>query len=211
MMTARALVARRGRAAGGGDGETEAVVRWAETATPLGPLRLYSTARGLLTVALPGEARPAAEARVRRILGRALTELIEDERAHEGALRQLADYFAGARHSFDLPLDPRGTPFQRLVWEAVAAIPRGETRTYGDIARAIGRAAARAVGAANGANPLPILIPCHRLVGANGDLIRYGRHGGGLDLKLRLLALEGWETARPQRAPAPQPCGEPSR
>ena len=198
-MSAGVPGARRGRAAGTDDGEINVLVRWAEAATPVGPLRLFSTARGLLTMALPGEPRPAAEARVRRVLGPTPTTLVEDERAHEAVLLQLADYFAGARRSFDLPLNPRGTPFQRLVWEAVAAIPLGETRTYGDIARTVGRpAAARAVGAANGANPLPIVIPCHRLVGANGGLIRYGRHGGGLDLKRRLLALEQGE--RPSRA-----------
>lgn len=170
------------------------IVRWAELATPIGRLRLFSTARGVLTLALPNEPPTAAEARVRRTLGRGGVTFVEDEAAHEAALHHLTAVFASAPRQYGrvsnppLPLDLRGTPFQRLVWDAVAAIPRGETRSYGEVARAIGRpAAARAVGAANGANPLPVVIPCHRLVGADGRLAGYG---GGLDLKRRLLALE---------------------
>lgn len=175
-----------GRAGDGGGAGL--VVRYAALATPIGPLQLFGTAEGLLTLALPGESRAGAEARLRRRLGRAAVTIVEDLAAHEAALAQLADYFAGARRPFALPLAPRGTPFQRLVWDAVAAIPHGETRSYGAIARAIGRpAASRAVGAANGANPLPLLIPCHRVVGARGLPVGYG---GGLALKLRLLALE---------------------
>jgi methylated-DNA-[protein]-cysteine S-methyltransferase len=104
----------------------------------------------------------------------------------------LADYFQGRRRSFDLRLRPEGTEFQRSVWQALAAIPYGETRSYADIARAIGRpSATRAVGAANGANPLPIVLPCHRVVGANGSLTGFG---GGLETKKFLLNLEA-ETA----------------
>lgn len=177
--------ARRRDSAGPG---AEVAVYAARLSTPIGSLWLFGTRDGLLTLALPNETGAAAEARVRRRLGRARITVVEDEAAHDAALAQLADYFSGARRSFDLPLAPRGTPFQRLVWRAVAAIPFGETRSYGAIARAIGRpAAARAVGAANGANPLPLVIPCHRVVGANGAPVGYG---GGLETKLRLLALE---------------------
>jgi methylated-DNA-[protein]-cysteine S-methyltransferase len=104
------------------------------------------------------------------------------------AARQLAEYFAGARHVFDLALAPVGTPFQRLVWRALAAIPFGETRAYGEIARAIGRSAAsRAVGAANGKNPFAIVVPCHRVIGASGELTGYA---GGMAAKRWLLAHE---------------------
>ena len=105
------------------------------------------------------------------------------------ARRQVLEYLAGARRSFDLPLDPRGTSFQRRVWAALTAIPWGETRTYAQIAAAVGSPrAVRAVGQANHRNPIPILIPCHRVVGADGTLTGYG---GGLELKRKLLELEG--------------------
>jgi methylated-DNA-[protein]-cysteine S-methyltransferase len=113
---------------------------------------------------------------------------IRDAKPFGEAVRQLRDYLAGRRVDFDLPVAPEGTPFQQEVWRAVAAIPYGETRSYGEIARQIGRAdAVRAVGAANGQNPLPIVIPCHRVIGSDGRLTGYG---GGLPLKKRLLALE---------------------
>lgn len=104
------------------------------------------------------------------------------------AAEQLAGYFAGELRDFDLPLAPAGTPFQRTVWAALREVPYGETVSYGELARAIGRpSAARAVGLANGKNPIGIVIPCHRVVGATGDLTGYG---GGLDRKRHLLALE---------------------
>lgn len=117
--------------------------------------------------------------------------------------RQLEEYLAGRRHEFDLPLAPRGTAFERRVWEALLAIPYGETRSYAEIARAIGHPdACRAVGRANGRNPIPIVIPCHRVIGSDGSLTGYG---GGLDLKRLLLGLEGaaWAGAAADRA-APQ-------
>jgi methylated-DNA-[protein]-cysteine S-methyltransferase len=102
---------------------------------------------------------------------------------------QLAEYFAGERRAFDLPLDPAGTEFQRRAWLALVEIPYGETRTYGEQALRLGLAhGARAVGSANARNPLPILIPCHRLIGSTGELTGYA---GGLDRKERLLRLEG--------------------
>lgn len=154
--------------------------------TPIGPLHLFSSGKGLVKLALPNEPRSQAEVYLRRVLGP--VTICEDEAAHELALRELDAYFAGNCRSFSAALDPRGTPFQRLAWDAVAAVPYGETRSYREIAQAIGRPAAiRAVGAANGANPLPIIIPCHRIIGSNGDLIKYG---GGLEIKRRLLALE---------------------
>jgi methylated-DNA-[protein]-cysteine S-methyltransferase len=102
--------------------------------------------------------------------------------------RQLDEYFSAGRRSFDLPLEFRGTDFQRRVWSALLAIPYGETRSYLDIASALGNAAAvRAVGAANGRNPISIIAPCHRVIGASGDLTGFG---GGLDAKAWLLAHE---------------------
>ena len=105
------------------------------------------------------------------------------------AAEQFRDYFRGQRRSFDLPLAPRGTDFQRSVWQALTAIPYGETVSYGDIARAIGRPkAVRAVGAANGRNPLPVVVPCHRVIGSDGKLTGYT---GGMHIKEFLLGLEG--------------------
>ena len=107
----------------------------------------------------------------------------------DAAEAQLREYFAGARRTFDLPLAPRGTAFQQRVWTASRTIPYGETRTYGELAAAIDSPnASRAVGMANHRNPIPIIIPCHRVIGANGTLTGYA---GGLEIKRRLLALEG--------------------
>lgn len=107
----------------------------------------------------------------------------------ERAKAQLLEYLAGRRQSFDLPLAPEGTPFQRQVWQALKQIPYGQTRSYGWLAQQVGRPqAARAVGHANGQNPLSILLPCHRVVGANGALTGYA---GGLERKKLLLRLEG--------------------
>jgi len=106
------------------------------------------------------------------------------------AERQLAEYFAGERKRFDLPLDFNGTEFQKQVWSALLTIPFGETRSYAEIARMIGRpAACRAVGAANGKNPISIVAPCHRVIGANGTLTGFA---GGLKAKEYLLQLEGF-------------------
>jgi methylated-DNA-[protein]-cysteine S-methyltransferase len=111
-----------------------------------------------------------------------------DERALREARRQLEAYFAGELREFDLTLDPRGTEFQRRVWSELERIPWGETISYGELARRIGRPdASRAVGAANGRNPIPIVIPCHRVIGADGSLTGYG---GGLPIKRKLLSIE---------------------
>ena len=117
------------------------------------------------------------------------------------AVRQLRAYFAGQLRHFDLPLDLRGTDFQLRVWRELERIPYGETRSYLQIAEAIGAPrAVRAVGAANGANPIPIVVPCHRVIGASGKLVGYG---GGLPLKKRLLQLEGALALPLQFSPAP--------
>lgn len=104
-------------------------------------------------------------------------------------VRQLDEYFAGKRHDFDLPLAPQGTPFQQRVWAALRQIPYGTTASYGQIAAAIGNPkASRAVGMANNRNPIAVIIPCHRVIGADGSLVGYG---GGLPIKKQLLELEG--------------------
>jgi methylated-DNA-[protein]-cysteine S-methyltransferase len=112
----------------------------------------------------------------------------EDPAPFVHAIRQISEYFAGARKTFNLTLVPAGTPFQQAVWRELLSIPYGTTISYRDLARAIGRPSAiRAVGAANGRNPLAIVIPCHRVIGSNGHLTGYG---GGLYIKQTLLALE---------------------
>ena len=138
-------------------------------------LRLSASAAGIRTVEFP----PFAESGATPNAGNPL--LAE-------AVRQLRAYFAGQLRHFELPLDLSGTEFQRRVWQELTRIPYGETRTYQEMARAIGSPrAVRAVGAANGANPVAIVVPCHRVIGASGKLVGYG---GGLPLKRRLLALE---------------------
>jgi len=115
-------------------------------------------------------------------------ELRESKPALAPYMRELDEYFAGEREDFSIPLDLRGTPFQLACWNALLAIPYGETRTYADIARAIGHPTAfRAVGMANNRNPIAIIVPCHRVIATGGSLCGYG---GGLDLKRKLLDLE---------------------
>src|SRR6185295_2249976 len=128
-----------------------------------------------------------------------------DAKRCSAACAQLTEYFAGRRREFDLPLAPRGTPFQQRVWRALRAIPFGVVRTYGDVARDIGQPkAVRAVGQANGRNPIPIVVPCHRVIGKDGSLTGFG---GGLSTKDWLLAHEG----RVRRLGADPVGGEPRR
>ena len=147
--------------------------------SPVGTLLLMAGDKALTGIHFPGGRQPEIEAGWRER---------PDHPVLRAATRQLEEYFAGRRRTFDLPLAPEGTPFQRDVWKALRAIPYGETQSYGDIARRIGRPkAVRAVGAANGANPISIVVPCHRVIGADGSLTGYG---GGLPRKKKLLALE---------------------
>ena len=152
--------------------------------SPVGELTLVASDRGLIAVLWPGD-RP----------GRVPLDAPTDEATHDvlnHAVDQLREYFAGHRRVFDLPLEPRGTAFQKAVWEALRTIPFGETRSYGQLAQQLGSpTASRAVGAANGRNPLSIIIPCHRVIGANGTLTGFA---GGLDAKRLLLQLEGIST-----------------
>jgi methylated-DNA-[protein]-cysteine S-methyltransferase len=154
--------------------------------TPIGTLRLASTSRGLAYVELPHASGRGLEGFLRRSLPGARCE--QGFAPNRAAAVQIVEYLEGKRTIFELEIDPRGTGFQRSVWQALLAIPYGETRSYTDVARSVGRpAAVRAVGAANGANPLAIVIPCHRVIAAGGTL---GGYGGGLELKARLLAME---------------------
>ena len=144
--------------------------------SPLGPLLLVSDGHALTGLFMNERIVPPGS--------------VEDPDAPPFAVvrAQLAEYFAGERRDFDLPLAPKGTSFQRAVWDALRAIPHGETISYGELARRIDSPkACRAVGLANGQNPLSIVIPCHRVVGANGKLTGYG---GGLPNKAFLLDLE---------------------
>ncbi len=150
----------------------------------VGDLELLTTPRGLLAVLFCGDRRSrATTAWVRR------NAVVSGPAAPaDRAMTQLLDFLAGRRRTFDLPLHRTGTPFQRAVLDEVARIPWGETLSYGEIAARVGRpAASRAVGAANGANPLPLVIPCHRVVGSVGRLTGFG---GGLPMKRWLLNLE---------------------
>lgn len=111
-----------------------------------------------------------------------------DKKPFADVIQQLREYFSGRRTTFNIALHPQGTPFQRRVWQALTKIPYGDTVSYGDIAKSIGQpSASRAVGAANGRNPLSIFVPCHRVIGHSGLLVGYG---GGLHIKEKLLALE---------------------
>jgi O-6-methylguanine DNA methyltransferase len=154
-------------------------------ATPIGRLRLAATGKELVRLELPG---PTAELRMRVWLALRFPEATVRSGVNpilRKAAAQLQAYFTAGLREFSLPLDLAGTTFQREVWQAVASIPFGETRTYRDIAQAIGRPrAVRAVGAAQAANPLPLVIPCHRVIGSDGSLTGYG---GGMEVKRWLL------------------------
>lgn len=162
---------------------------WSRCPSPWGPLRLLATEQGLCRVVLPGEG--GLERWMARFLPGAVA--VEGAPVLQQAAAQLQRYLGGEIRAFDLPLDLRGTPFQQAVWRTLTTIPHGHVWSYSQVAAAIGRPrAARAVGAANGANPLPIIIPCHRVIQAGG---RLGGYGGGPAMKRALLRLEGWAGA----------------
>lgn len=153
---------------------------WTVIESPVGPLRIVEHGGAITAIEFTpfrdGDGRP------RGVRDDARPLLVE-------AARQLAEYFAGDRRDFDLPLRPSGTPWQLAVWDQLRGVGYGATASYGQIAGQLGKtnAASRAVGLANGANPIPIVIPCHRVIGANGTLTGYA---GGLDRKQILLGLE---------------------
>ena len=156
--------------------------------TPIGPLHAELDEEGRL-------AELGFESSSRRVVQSsrsvAPAHPLEDSKTRrlDDLKTQLRDYFAGKRKTFELELAPKGTPFQLAVWNALLQIPYGDTISYSELAHRIGKPSAiRAVGAANGANPIPVIIPCHRVIGANGSLTGYG---GGIERKQWLLALEG--------------------
>jgi methylated-DNA-[protein]-cysteine S-methyltransferase len=145
--------------------------------SPVGPRTLVGDGDDLVGLYFEGDAN-----------GTPRPDWVRDDRRLRPVVTQLKEYFAGERTRFDLRLAPQGTAFQKAVWAALLRIPFGETASYGDIARAIGKpAATRAIGGANHRNPIAIVIPCHRVIGADGSLTGYG---GGLDTKRLLLELE---------------------
>ena len=147
--------------------------------TPLGRLLLARTSTGLAGAWFEGQRHHPPQFAAPHVAGDPLFERVAD---------QLGRYFAGSPQTFDIPFDLQGTDFQRAVWKALLAIGAGTTKTYGDIAREIGKpVAVRAVGAAVGRNPVSILVPCHRVIGSNGSLTGYA---GGIDRKVELLRLE---------------------
>jgi len=162
------------------------MVSLAAVETLVGKLWVAVTEKGVTRLAL---STPEEQARFWAWIARHHPEAKEEETKTAAVQSELAEYFAGRRRAFTVSLDLQGTEFQRAVWRAIAQIPYGQTVTYAALARQIGRPqAVRAVGAANGANPIPIIIPCHRVIGAAGSLVGYG---GGLPLKEWLLKLEG--------------------
>ena len=187
------------------------VLRHTLLLTVVGPLLAVASERGLARLAFLHESyeyRPRARA-LARLLARAAgddggaeAEPVEDPEAFDDLAGQLGEYFSGRRHRFDLALDLRGTPFQLAVWKRLARIPCGQLRTYKQVAAEIGRpAAARAVGQAVGDNPVSIVIPCHRVIGAGGELVGFG---GGMSLKGQLLRLEGHTLGDRPRVIAPR-------
>jgi methylated-DNA-[protein]-cysteine S-methyltransferase len=147
-------------------------------ASPLGPLLLAANDRGLRFISFAASKRAV----------RPQPDWEQDDAPFPETVRQLSAYFRGELNEFDLPLAMDGTPFQLRVWRSLCDIPFGTTISYGELARRIGQPkAVRAVGLANGSNPIPIIVPCHRVIGGNGKLTGYG---GGLPIKEKLLALE---------------------
>ncbi len=158
--------------------ELDLVLCYAQIDSPLGPLLLAADETGLRSIDFVNGRRPVSPRPTWR----------EDREFLREPIQQLHAYFAGDLEAFDLPLEPNGTEFQLAVWRELCGIPYGETISYGELARRIGNPnSSRAVGLANGANPIPIVIPCHRVIGSNGKLTGYG---GGLPIKEKLLALE---------------------
>jgi O-6-methylguanine DNA methyltransferase len=154
--------------------------------SPIGSFRIASTERGLAYVELPHASGRGLDGWLRRCMPGA--ECVDGFAPNRVAVRQIVEYLEGKRREFDLNVDLRGTDFQLKVWDALLEIPYGETCSYSDIAARVGQPnAVRAVGSANGANPVSLVVPCHRVIAADGKL---GGYGGGLPLKRKLLAME---------------------
>lgn len=155
--------------------------------TEMGPVTLASTAKGVVACSLPGKSKKHIVDWLARKLPDA--EVVEGTAHNRVFMKAVRDYLSGRRRELDLPLDLRGTPFQKRVWAELCKVPFGETITYAALAKRAGHPrAVRACGSANGANPIPLIVPCHRVIASDGTL---GGFGGGLPLKRRLLDLEG--------------------
>jgi methylated-DNA-[protein]-cysteine S-methyltransferase len=164
-------------------------IYWSSTSSPMGRCIVLARHAGVCWTGTPGASIDDGLSWIRRWMN--IDRVVEDETCLplQQASNELMRYFAGERIQIICPLDLQGTPFQLAVWGELCKIPYGETRSYGEIARAIGHpSASRAVGAANGANPIAIIVPCHRVIGSSGALVGYG---GGLPTKSWLLKLEG--------------------
>jgi O-6-methylguanine DNA methyltransferase len=168
------------------------ILNCATMQSAIGPLFLAASSKGLLALEfdarLPGQQSIRPNPRDLRGEKKGFT-FVASPRQMQSYVTELEEYFAGKRREFTFPLDLRGTDFQRACWQALLVIPYGETRTYADIARAVGKPKAfRAAGMANNRNPVAIVVPCHRVIASDGTLCGYG---GGLDIKRKLLELEG--------------------
>ncbi|HET7522196.1 MAG TPA: methylated-DNA--[protein]-cysteine S-methyltransferase [Bacillales bacterium] len=164
------------------------VVFYGEMESPIGPLTVVRTTKGVCKLEFGSveETYPGIHVWVKKHFLK--SDMVHDSEPVSPAVRQLNEYFRGERFSFDLPLVLIGTSFQKKVWEALTHIGYGETRTYKEVAQSLGAGkAVRAVGNANNKNPIPIIIPCHRVIGSNGSLVGYG---GGIDKKQYLLEIE---------------------
>lgn len=165
-----------------GGSRERSIVRWSVMDSPVGPLFAAVRDGAVIELSFLGDGEPSPPA-----------GSVRDDGACASLRLQLEQYFSGDRREFDLEIAPRGTDFQMQVWAALRSIPYGSTASYGEVAARIGRPkAVRAVGGANNANPISIIVPCHRVIGADGSLTGYG---GGLDTKQVLLALESGAVA----------------
>jgi O-6-methylguanine DNA methyltransferase len=162
-------------------------VHIAQSNSPIGLLRIASTQKGLAYVELPHPSGMGLSSWLEHNVPDA--KCVDDMGPNRAPIEQILEFLDGQRNDFEIQLDLRGTPFQHAVWAALLEIPYGEHRSYKDIACAVDRPTAlRAVGSANNANPVSLVVPCHRVIASDGSL---GGYGGGLELKARLLAMEG--------------------
>lgn len=185
-MTIPAEIDRRFRDAAAAEGLVDAAYDLVDS--PIGPLLIGATSRGLCRISFDADREPEAD--LERLAGRFGSRVLRVPGRLDAVRRQLDDYFEGRRRTFELELDLTGVPpFQQEVLRELALVPYAETTTYGGLAHRVGRPrAARAVGGALNRNPVPIVLPCHRILGASGSLVGYA---GGLDRKRALLDLEG--------------------
>ena len=171
--------------------QSSRIIYYTELESPIGYVTIASTAKGICWIDFGKhkDTLPSLQRWAKRWANTDQFVLAQNELDH--VKHQLVEYFENKRESFDLPIDLYGTPFQKLVWQSLLTIPYGEVRSYKDIAIQISAPkAVRAIGGANHQNPVPIIVPCHRVIGTNGNLVGYG---GGVEIKKFLLELEGYK------------------